>query len=58
MFLILGDMELFPPVTWFGLTDATDVLVMFESDVTRQPAPGMNFLAAVPPLRPGFPDHL
>lgn len=53
-------MELFPPVTWFdAFTAVTDVLVnKFESDVTRQPAPGMNFLAAVPPLRPGFPDHL
>jgi hypothetical protein len=60
MFLILGDMELFRPVTWFdAFTAVTDVLVKkFESDVTRQPAPGMNFLAAVPPLRPGFPDHL
>ena len=57
MFRILGDMELLPPVTWFGIVATADFLV-FESDVLQQPAPGTNVLAAVPPLRPGFSDHL
>jgi len=50
-------MELLPPVTWVGI-GVTANFVGLESYVLQQPTPGMDFLAAVPPLRPGFSDFI
>lgn len=54
---ILEDMELLPPVTWVGIGVSAG-FVGLESYVLQQPTPGMDFLAAVPPLRPGCLDFI
>lgn len=50
-------MELLPLVTWDEI-DVTADLVALGSHVMQQPAPGMDLLAAVPPLRPGCSDYI
>jgi hypothetical protein len=45
-------MELLPLVTWVEI-DVTADLVALESHVLQKPSPGMDLMAAVPPLRPG-----